>query len=86
MSAFPVCPDCGNGLILYGAESFRIRNQMFLPDLNPGIHHSNGHGLHLPFPVKPEQQIDGMPYLLSGLDIIRKEAAGATVSGLIEMG
>ena len=42
--------------------------------------------LHLPIPVEPEQQIDGMPYLLSGLDIVRKEATGASISTFIKMG
>lgn len=42
--------------------------------------------IYLPIPVKAQKQVDRIPYLLPGLNVIRKEAAGAAVPAFVEMG
>lgn len=44
------------------------------------------YGLHLPFPVKPQQKIDGIPDLLASLDIVSEKAARAAIPGFVKVG
>nr|DAE25815.1 MAG TPA: hypothetical protein [Siphoviridae sp. ctsAY3] len=72
--------------ILLCGKTFCVLYRLGGKELHRGAHFSVRHRLHLPIPVKPQQQVHRIPNLLPGLHIICEEAPCGTIPAFVKVG